>query len=60
MKKLLVLAAAAVGASVVQRRLKQQRAEQDLWSEATGGSSPNAARRPGGDAWAAATDRPEN
>jgi len=34
-KKLLVLVAAAAAAVAVQRKVKDQRAEQDLWSEAT-------------------------
>ncbi len=34
-RKLLVLVAAAAGAVAVQRKVRDQRAEQDLWSEAT-------------------------
>ncbi|MEW2356070.1 MULTISPECIES: DLW-39 family protein [Thermomonosporaceae] len=35
MKKLLVLAVVALGGFVVWRRLQQDRAELDLWTEAT-------------------------
>ncbi len=35
MKKLLLLVAAAIGAAAVQKKLKDQRAERDLWHEAT-------------------------
>jgi hypothetical protein len=35
MKKLLLLIATAIGAAAVQRKLKAQQAERDLWSEAT-------------------------
>jgi hypothetical protein len=35
MKKLLVLVASAVGALAVKRKLDAQKAEQDLWAEAT-------------------------
>ncbi|HET7305640.1 MAG TPA: DLW-39 family protein [Segeticoccus sp.] len=35
MKKLVLLIAAAAGAVVVQRKIKAQQAEQDLWAEAT-------------------------
>ena len=35
MKKILVLIAAAVGAAALQKKLKAQQAEKDLWAEAT-------------------------
>jgi hypothetical protein len=35
MKKLLLLIVTAVGAVAVQRKLKAQQAEKDLWSQAT-------------------------
>ena len=35
MKKILVLIATAVGALAIQKKLKDQQAEQDLWAEAT-------------------------
>jgi len=35
MKKFLLLIAAAVGALAIQKKLKDQQAEQDLWAEAT-------------------------
>ncbi|MDQ2758683.1 MAG: DLW-39 family protein [Actinomycetota bacterium] len=35
LKKLLALAATAVGAVVIQKKLRDQKAEQDLWAEAT-------------------------
>ena len=35
MKKILLLIASAVGALTIQRKLKDQKAEQDLWAEAT-------------------------
>ena len=35
LKKLLVVATAAVGAVVIRKKLRDQRAEQDLWAEAT-------------------------
>lgn len=35
MKKLLLLIVTAVGAVAVQRKLKAQKAEKDLWAEAT-------------------------
>jgi hypothetical protein len=34
-KKILLLIATAVGAAAIQRKLKAQQAEKDLWSEAT-------------------------
>lgn len=34
-KKLLVVVAAAAGALAIQKKLKDQRAEADLWAEAT-------------------------
>ncbi len=34
-KKLVLLLAAATGVAVVQKKLKDQQAEQDLWAEAT-------------------------
>jgi hypothetical protein len=34
-KKLLLLIATAVGAAAIQKKLKTQRAEKDLWAEAT-------------------------
>ncbi|HXA60769.1 MAG TPA: DLW-39 family protein [Streptosporangiaceae bacterium] len=39
MKKLLVLALVAVGGFAVWRRLQQDRAELDLWTEATSSES---------------------
>ncbi|MDQ3422388.1 MAG: DLW-39 family protein [Actinomycetota bacterium] len=41
MKKLLLLAAAVVGAYVAFARVKSGQAEQDLWSEATDRVQPN-------------------
>ena len=35
MKKFLLLIATAVGVLTVQKKLKDQQAEQDLWAEAT-------------------------
>jgi hypothetical protein len=35
MKKLVVLIATAIGAVAIQRKLKAQQAEKDLWSQAT-------------------------
>ena len=35
MKKILILIATAIGAAAVQRKLKAQQAERDLWSQAT-------------------------
>ena len=35
MKKILLLIAAVVGAATIQRKFKDQQAEQDLWAEAT-------------------------
>ena len=35
MKKILLLIAAVVGAVVIQKKIKAQQAEQDLWAEAT-------------------------
>jgi hypothetical protein len=35
MKKILILVATAIGAAAVQRKLKAQQAEKDLWSQAT-------------------------
>ena len=35
MKKLLLLIVTAIGATAIQRKLKAQQAEQDLWAEAT-------------------------
>ena len=35
MKKFLLLVATAAGALAIQKKLKDQRAEQDLWAEAT-------------------------
>ena len=35
MKKVLVLVLVAAGAVVVRNKLKEQRAEQELWAEAT-------------------------
>ena len=35
MKKILLLIAAVVGALAIQRKFKDQQAEQDLWAEAT-------------------------
>jgi hypothetical protein len=39
MKKLLVLALVAVGGFAIWRRLQQDRAELDLWTEATSSDS---------------------
>ncbi|HEX6473020.1 MAG TPA: DLW-39 family protein [Streptosporangiaceae bacterium] len=39
MKKLIILALVALGAFAVYRRLQQDRAELDLWTEATSGDS---------------------
>ena len=46
MKKLLLLVATAAGAVFVQRKIKEQQAEQNLWHEAT--ATP-AATRPSSD-----------
>jgi hypothetical protein len=35
MKKILLLIAAVVGVLAIQKKFKDQRAEQDLWAEAT-------------------------
>ena len=35
MKKLLLLIVTAIGAAAIQKKLKDQQAEQDLWHEAT-------------------------
>jgi hypothetical protein len=35
MKKILILIATAIGAAAIQRKLKAQQAERDLWSQAT-------------------------
>jgi hypothetical protein len=35
MKKILLLIATAVGALAIQKKFKDQQAEQDLWAEAT-------------------------
>lgn len=35
MKKLLLLIATAVGATIVKKKLDEQQAERDLWAEAT-------------------------
>jgi len=35
MKKLLLLVATAVGATLVKKKLDEQQAERDLWAEAT-------------------------
>ena len=35
MKKILVLIASALGALAIQKKLKDQQAEQELWAEAT-------------------------
>lgn len=40
MKKLLALAAAAAGALLVRKQIEDQRAEQDLWAEATDSVPP--------------------
>jgi hypothetical protein len=40
MKKLLILIATAVGATLVKRKLDEQQAERDLWAEATDDSTP--------------------
>ena len=39
MKKLLILIATAIGAVAIQKKLKAQQAERDLWSEATDSTS---------------------
>jgi len=35
MKKVLILIATAIGAAALQKKLKAQQAEKDLWAEAT-------------------------
>ncbi len=35
MKKLIILVAAAIGVVAIQKKLKDQQAEKDLWAEAT-------------------------
>ncbi len=35
LKRVLIVLATAVGAVAIQKKLRDQRAEQDLWSEAT-------------------------
>jgi hypothetical protein len=35
MKKLIILIAAAIGVVAIQKKLKDQQAEKDLWAEAT-------------------------
>ena len=35
LKRMLIVLATAVGAVAIQKKLRAQRAEQDLWSEAT-------------------------
>ena len=35
MKKLLLLIATAIGAAAIQKKLKAQQAEKDLWAQAT-------------------------
>ena len=35
MKKLLLLIVTAIGATAIQRKLKDQQAEKDLWAQAT-------------------------
>ena len=45
MKKLLLLIVTAIGATAIQRKLKAQKAEKDLWAEAT--DSPTYATKPG-------------
>jgi hypothetical protein len=35
MKKLIILIAAAIGVLAIQKKLKDQQAEKDLWAEAT-------------------------
>ncbi|WP_240978247.1 DLW-39 family protein [Knoellia koreensis] len=35
MKKILILIATAIGAAALQKKLKAQQAEKDLWAEAT-------------------------
>lgn len=39
MKKLLILIAGAIGATLVKKRLDEQQAERDLWAEATDSST---------------------
>ena len=39
MKKLLLLLATAVGAVAVQKKIKEQKAENDLWQQATDNST---------------------
>ncbi|MDO5501860.1 MAG: DLW-39 family protein [Actinomycetia bacterium] len=40
MKRLLLLVAAALGATFVKRKLDEQQAERDLWAEATNSDTP--------------------
>ncbi|WP_230208962.1 DLW-39 family protein [Nostocoides sp. HKS02] len=35
MKKILILIATVIGAAAIQKKLKAQQAERDLWSQAT-------------------------
>jgi hypothetical protein len=35
MKKLLLLLATAIGAAAIQKKVKEQKAENDLWQQAT-------------------------
>ena len=44
MKKLLILIAGAIGATLVKKRLDEQQAERDLWAEATDSSTPPSTR----------------
>jgi hypothetical protein len=39
MKKLLLLLATAIGAAAIQKKLKEQKAENDLWQQATDNST---------------------
>ncbi len=68
MKKLLAVLATAIGASIIKKNLDRKRAEQDLWSEATGTkpeatpAAPSAPSNPStpSDAWASASDAADN
>ncbi len=59
MKKVLVVAAAAVGAAYAKRKVEQQRSEKDLHAATSRmGNTPKPSAGTTGGAWAAATDRP--
>ncbi|GAB4078730.1 DLW-39 family protein [Nostocoides australiense] len=57
MKKLLLVVATAVGASILKKNMERSRSEKDLWTEATTPST-TASAESGKDAWASATDTP--